>query len=216
MDQFVKKKMDDFFSKYKNQKFRKGEILIRADDDPAGIFYLKEGVVKRYSISHNGEELVLNIYRPISFFPMSWAVNGTTSPHYYEAMTAVEVWRAPKDDVNAFIKANPEVALDLLSRIYRGLEGYMMRMEYLMVGDAQSRLITELLIYTRRFGEKSGEKIIIKLKLTEKDIASQTGISRETVSRELQKLTKKGLISFKNNQLTINNIKELEAGLLGD
>ena len=209
------KKIDNFFSQYKLQKYRKGDILVRADDDPPGIFYLKEGVVKRYSISQNGEELVLNIFRPISFFPMSWAINGTSSPHYYEAMTAVEVWRAPKDDVDKFVRANPDVMYDLLSRIYRGLEGYMMRIEYLMAGNAQARLLTELLIYAKRFGEKQSDKTIIKLKLTEKDLASQTGIARETVSREIQKLKQLGLIAFKNNQVTIEDMKGMEQLLFG-
>lgn len=215
MEVAVKQKLDDFFKKHKHQKYRKGEILVRADDEPIGIFYLIDGVVKRYSISPTGEELTLNIYRPVSFFPMSWAINNTFSPHYYEAMTEVEVWRAPKEEVLKFVSDKPDVLIDLLSRIYHGLEGYMMKMEYLMAGNARARLITELLIYARRFGKKDGDNIVIDLRVTEKDLASQSGIARETVSRELQKLKKMSLISFKSNQLIIKDLKKLEEQLFG-
>lgn len=215
MEVSVKQKLDDFFKVHKNQKYRKGEILVRADDDPSGIFYLIDGVVRRYSISSAGEELTINIFKPISFFPMSWAINNTPSQHYFEAMTNVEVWRAPKEDVLKFIKENNDVMFDLMSRVYHGLEGYMMRMEYLMAGNAQARLITELLIYARRFGKLEGNKIIVDLKVTEKDLASQSGMTRETISREIQKLKQTRLIDFKKNQIIINDLQELEQHLFG-
>lgn len=215
MEAAVKNKLDNFFKKYKNQKYKKGEILVRADDDPAGIFYLVEGVVRRYSISPQGEELTLNVYKPVSFFPMDWAINNTSSHHYYEAMTSVEIFRAPKEETLQFFKENNDVVLDLISRVYHGLDGYMMRMEYLMVGNAKARLITELLIFARRFGKPRGNKVVVNLKLTEKDLASQSGIARETVSRELQKLKKAGLIVFEKNQLIVNDLKKLEQELFG-
>lgn len=80
----------------------------------------------------------------------------------------------------------------------------------MMAGNAQSRMVVELLIAARRFGTKSGNKVTINLKITEKDLASQTGIARETVSRELQKLKKEGLITFQKNELIVNDLKNLE------
>lgn len=214
MEISVRQKLDNFFRAYKNQKFKKGEILIRADDEPAGIFYLVNGIVKRYAISKNGTELTLNIYKPVSFFPMDWAINNISSPHYYEAVTSVEVFRAPKEQTLKFIKENNDVMFDLISRLYQGLNGHMTIMAYLMAGNAQTELITELLILAKRFGKPEGERIVIDMKITEKDLASQSGIARETVSRELQKLKKMGLLSFQKNQLIVNDIKKLEQELL--
>lgn len=210
MDVNSKQKLDSFFKQYKNQKFKKGEILIQADNEPTGIFYLINGLVRIYTISSSGDELTLNVFKPISFFPMSWAINQTQNHYYYEAMTDVEVLKAPKDAVMKFIKDKPDILLDLLSRIYHGLEGYMMRMEYLLTGNAKAKLISELLIYAKRFGKIVGNQIVIELKITEKDLASQSGIARETVSREIHELKKLDLITFKNNKLIVNDLKKLE------
>src|SRR6266545_4746184 len=98
MDTAVLNKIDAFFIQFKQQTYKKGEILIRADDDPSGIFYLKNGVVKEYAISKKGDELVINIFQPISFFPMSWVINETHNIYFFEAMTDVTLWRAPKDE----------------------------------------------------------------------------------------------------------------------
>lgn len=215
MNPSVNKKLDDFFRQYKNQKYKKGEILVRADDDPSGVFYLVDGVVRRYSISADGEELTINIYRAISFFPLSWVINNFHAAHYFEAMTQVEVYRAPKDDMLKFIKDNEDVMFGLLSRVYLGLEGYVRRMEYLMHGNAQSRVISDLILYSRNFGRLQDNKILIELKVTEQDLASLSGLTRETVSREIQKLKKVGLIDFKKNQIIINDLKKLEQLLSG-
>lgn len=214
MDSDVSKKLDNFFQQYKSKNYKRHEILIRASDEPAGLFCLKEGVVRQYTISSSGEELTINVFKPVSMFPMVWIVNDSIGTHYFEAMTDVTVWVAPKKDVLEFLKKESDILFDLVKRIYKGLDGYFMRMENLMLGSAQARLIAEFLIYARRFGEQQENKVQVNFKLTEKDLAAQSGVARETVSREIQKLKQKGLISFEKNILVINDLHKLEEELL--
>lgn len=214
MEETIAKKIDSYFTQFKHQVYKKGEILIRADDKPAGIFYLKKGIVKEYAISKKGDELVVNIFKPISFFPMSWAINNTANMYYFEAVTKVEVWRAPKENALEFIKKNPDVLYDLLKRVYIGIDGLLMRMAYLMSGNAYARIITEFIIHAKRFGEKGkGEEVVIT-NTSEQDVANRAGITRETVSRELKILKEKGLITFKKGVFTIPDLKKLEMELL--
>lgn len=214
MDTQLSLKIDAFFIKFKRQNYKKGELLIKIGDKPPGLFLLKEGMVRQYAISQSGEELTINIFKSTSFFPMAWIVNDSISSHYFEAMTDVIVWIAPKKDSLEFLKKEPDVLLDLVKRIYAGLDGYFMRMEHLMIGSAQARLVAELLIYARRFGKQKENSIEINFKLTERDLASQSGIARETVSREIQKLKQKGLISFQTNILVIKDLHKLEEELV--
>lgn len=202
MDSQIKEKLDKFFSNYRRQKYKKGEVLIKAGQDPDAVFYLTDGVIRRYAISSQGEELNLNLFRPISFFPMSWTLNDSPNKHYYEALSTASATKAPKKDVLKFLEENPDVVLDLMKRVYKGMEGLWDRMENLMAGNAENRLITEFIILAKRFGQKdSKSQITVDLKLTEKDLASESGITRETVSRVIHKLEQKNLIEFKNSQL---------------
>ena len=214
MDSDVSKKLDKFFQQHKCKKYKRREILIQTADEPAGLFYLTEGIVRQYAITANGEELTINVFKPQALFPMAWVVNDSISPHFFEAMTPVTVWIAPKKDVLEFLKQEPDILLDLVKRIYRGLDGYFMRMEHLMLGSAQARLVAELLIYARRFGEQLENTVKVNFKLTERDLAAQSGIARETVSREIQKLKQKRLINFEKNTLIINDLSKLEEELL--
>lgn len=212
MDKQIEEKIDTFFKKFKHQIYKKGEILIRADDNPSGIFYLKEGHVKEYAISQKGDELIVNIFKPVSFFPMSWAVNGTANEYYFEAMTAVEVWRAPKDAAVEFIKTNPDVIYDLLRRVYMGTDGMLLKLTYLMAGNAYARIVAEIIIQAKRFGKTSGESV--EIKISEKDLGAQTGMTRETVSREIKVLRDRGLINYSKGKLIILNLGKFKNELL--
>lgn len=214
VDNEIAKKIDKFFIQYKYVTYKKGEILVRADDNPSGIFYLVSGNVRKYAISKKGDELVVNIFKPISFFPMSWAINNETNEYFYDALTPLEIYRAPKEKVIEFVKSNPDVLYDLMSRIYRGTDGMLRRMTYLMAGNAYARLVTELIIHAKRFGKKTDNSAKIEVKVSEKELATQSGMTRETISREMKELKDKGLVIFNKNVLTIKSIEELERELV--
>lgn len=211
MDEVIVKKIGTFFTQFKHQYYKKGEILIRADDNPPGAFYLKQGNVKEYMISKKGDEIIVNTFKPVSFFPMSWVINETPNVYFYEAVTDLDVWRAPRKEVISFIKSNPDVLYDLMSRVYKGTDGMLTRMAYLMSGNAYDRLITELLIYTKRFGKGQAT---IELHISEKDLAAQSGMTRETISREMKLLKDKNLVIHNKNIFIINDVQKLESELI--
>src|SRR3989344_5798108 len=139
MDNSKVKEFEIFYNKFKTRYYKKGEMLIRADDDPQGIFYLKKGYVRQYTISKTGYELTLHILRPISYFPMVWAVNGTPNIYYFEALTPVEVGRAPRDEVVDFISDKPTVIFELMSELLEDYAETLTRVEHLVFSDAYRR-----------------------------------------------------------------------------
>lgn len=216
MNEEVKNSLDTFFFQYKKQEYRKGEILIRADENPSGIFYLKEGIVREYAISKKGEELVVNMFKPGAFFPMSWGINQSDNRYFFEAVMPVTLWKAPREEVKNFIKSNPAVMYDLLSRLYKGTDGLLTRLVYLMSGSAYARLITELLINAKRFGVKDAKTGAITCKLSELELATHAGLTRETVSREIKRLKEKNLVVVHRNEIIVTALSKLEDELSND
>lgn len=44
------KAFEDFYQQFTLRNYKKGEMLIRADDEPQGIFCLTKGYVRQYTI----------------------------------------------------------------------------------------------------------------------------------------------------------------------
>jgi CRP-like cAMP-binding protein len=205
-------KVTAFFDQYKLRTYSKGQVLIFDDDDAHYVFHLVSGRVKMYDTTYRGDEVILNIFKPPAFFPMSLAINRTHNPYIYEAETIVEAHQAPADEVVAFLQANPDVTFDLLSRLYKGVDGLLGRMAHLMGGSAKSRLAYELVVECRRFGKEQKDGSCL-LHITEVELAARAGLSRETVSREIQKLLAAGYITSETKGLRISDVAVLEREL---
>jgi CRP-like cAMP-binding protein len=212
MSDEINAKIEEFFSKYRLRRYAKGQVLLLGGESTDTVFHLAKGLVKMYDVTYRGDEAILNIFQPPAFFPMSIIINKTPNPYVYEAETDVEIRQAPAEDVAAFIKANPDVTYDLLSRLYRGVDGLLGRMSHLMHSSAKSRVLYELIIEGRRFGRKQKDNSCL-LDINEKGLGARAGLSRETVSREIHKLKADNLIEVHVKDILICDMAALEAKL---
>jgi CRP/FNR family transcriptional regulator len=203
-------KLGLFFSNFRSLNYKKGEVIIRPEDTPPGVFYINRGYVRLYALSESGQELNLIIFQPGDFFPMIWAFNDHALTQYCEAMTPLEVSRAPKEDFREFARKNPEVVWDVTVKILTRLRGLLERMEYMVFGNAYQKVASILVICAERFGFRKGNSIMIKVPLTHRDIASLIGLTRETTSVEIKKLEKLGVILKKGGHFRVKNLDRLK------
>lgn len=208
--------IQEFFARYRSRAYKKGQILIFAGDKPDSIFHLESGNVKQYDISPQGDEITINVFKPPAFFPMSTVLNDSENPYIFEAETDITVKQAPTKEVVEFIHDNPEVAIDLLKRVYRGMDGILARMAHLMKSSARDRLVYEILVTSKRFGKPHESDGSFTTDINEHELASRSGLTRETVSREMQKLMKDGLVDFKSGQLHVADLAALAGTLEKD
>ena len=201
----------DFFSSGTFLRYKRGETLIGAGDEPHGVYYLNTGYVKMNSIFKNGSELTLNIFKPGSFFPMIWALGEVKNAYFYQTISNVSVYRIQKDKVLRFIRTDPKVLFDLTKRILIGLDGLLTNVGQLLYGNSYNRVASVLLVSAKRFGKsfKNGS-VLIDLWLTHQDIANLAGITRETVSLAMAKLAKKQIIARSHKKITVKNLQILE------
>ncbi|TAH31625.1 Crp/Fnr family transcriptional regulator [Candidatus Saccharibacteria bacterium] len=202
--------VDTFFAAYPLRHLERGRTLFWPDEPIPGVAHVEEGSVGQYHIGPDGQKVLLNTFKPPAFFPV-WATLGETkSPYFFDTLEPLVYRLAPHDAVLGFLKQNPEVTLNLLARVYRGTDGLLRRQAELMAGTAQSRLIVELLIYAARFGTSdTGLHTSFRIKTTE--LAERTGLTRETVSRQLKYLSEQAVIGYHTGMLTIRDAEKLEA-----
>jgi len=215
MDPSVTKTLETFFGKYTGLKYKKGEVILRAEDTPQGVFYLKKGYVRQYMVSQSGAIFILHIFKQHSFFPMTWVVNDEPNRYYLEAVTPIEVWRAPKEAVKEFLRDYPAVAYDLTRRLLLGMSGLRRRMEYLVMDSANKKTILLLLYLAHNLGEKDGSHVVLPVPVTHREIAAWIGTTRETASLQVSILKKRGLVHYRRRQLIIPSLTSLEKEIAG-
>jgi len=202
----------DLFQKSgRKTTYRKGEFIIRPGDFPSGVFYINEGIVKAYDITKYGDENLLIIRKEHEVFPLIWALTGQERQVIYEALAPTTVLQISRDIFLDFIKNKPDALaplLDMTIEMYRLHSERIINLEYRSVRE---RLASFLLTMSHRFGQVTDDGIMIGLPLKHQDIASSINSSRETTSRELSALERKGLLLNEQSQILLKNIEALEA-----
>ena len=203
----------NFFDSYLERKFSKGQILVFPNEPNKNVYYLSEGRIKKYSVNYRGDEIIMTIFRAGSFLPIAQAVNQKMiNRFYYAADTDIKVRVAPAKEVSDMLLKNPENMMALLHRVNRGLDEFLGRAVSLMASSALSRVAYEIYIETRRFGslEDNGH---YHIDVTERNIAARTGLTRETVNREIRKLKDIDAVAVERRGIIIKNLPLLETKL---
>ncbi len=201
------------FARGTKLKYNKGEFIIRPGDAPRGVFFIESGLVKAYNITKYGEENLLIIRKTHEIFPIIWAVTGSERQIIYQTLLPTTVWRLSREDFLAHIESSSDASTALMVMsvdMYRVHSERIINLEYRTVRE---RLISFMLTMSRRFGKDTKDGLLLDVPLRQQDIASSINASRETTSRELSGLEKKGLIKNSSQYITILDKAKLKAYL---
>lgn len=203
--------VDQFFAKYKAVSYQRKTLVIKPDQILDTIYFVKSGYIKQSAIGPNGDEFILNIYRPGSFFAISIALHRSESHYTFEAMTDVELIKAPTKEIIQLLKTEPDMALDLLMRVTSGLNALVTRMETIIFGSASQKVASAVWQNARRFGKKQPDgSTTLLIPLTHQQLASLTGLTRETVSIEMAKLKKQKILNYQGKIITVFSMDNLK------
>jgi CRP/FNR family transcriptional regulator len=203
--------IEKFFSKYPLRKYPKKQILIHFDEPASDVIYIVKGKVKLYNIADNGTEIVLNIYRNCSYFPVNLALSRHNSDYIYEAMTDIEIRKAPVKDFNKFFLNSIQVMKSHLLDEYKRTDKALKRTTYTVASSAYNRIIFEIINECGYLKHK--EDGSYRINMHEYEIAESAGLTRETANRQFNKLKKKNLVTVTRKFITLHDLNKLKIEL---
>ncbi len=172
------------------RKYPKGMLLIQEGDQGDTLFIIVSGRVKAFSSDDRDREIVYGIYGPGDYFGEMSLDGGPRSASVMtlEPTRAVVITRVT---LLAHIAANPEFALELLSRVIHRARVATRSARSMALLDVYGRVVQ--LLDSLAEPQADGTRLIAE-RLTHADIANRVGCSREMVSRLLKGLERGGYI----------------------
>lgn len=194
-------------------RYKKGEYIIRPGQKPSGVFFIVSGLVKAYDISKYGEENLLIIRKENEIFPLIWAVTGQERHIIYETLSPTTLLNISRTKFDKVLREKPDImipVLDMVVEMYRIHSERILNLEYRSVRE---RLISFLLMMSRRFGKETSDGLIIDVPLRHQDIASSINATRETTSRAMHYLESHNLVSNHSSLIKLLDIDKLNSYL---
>lgn len=105
----------------------------------------------------------------------------------------------PKSDFRALLLAQPEFAVRLIEKLIDRVRNFTDNVRSLALMDVYGRVARLLL----ELAEQRDGQLVIPGRLTQQEIASRVGASREMISRILKELTAGGYVSVQRDRILI-------------
>lgn len=191
------------------KNLKKGTILLDPESEIKQVWFLRRGYIRQYFVSANGEEVTIHIFRPGALLPLMLYSANLINRFYFQAATNVQVQEFPASKIMQVLQNNPKLLLELTTKFALAINALSLRVEMLATKTSKTKILLFLEYLSKNFSDGKSDKTKIDLPLTHSEIAAWIGTKRETVSREISNLTKKGVISFRKNIITINDKKSL-------
>jgi len=200
----TEKELIDVSTKVVMKEFSKNEIILREEDTNQFMYIILVGKVKAVQTTEEGKEIILAIHQADEFFGEISLIDGQTSSATVVALEDSLIAIISKKNFYSLILSQSKVLEKLLQILCLRLRESWKRIHILNFKDAQQRIRMLFMILSTDSGEKTPEGILINVKLTHQEIADMAGLTRESVTRVINKLRKRGEIVVLKKFIRLN------------
>lgn len=172
------------------RSYPKNTVIVSEGDLTDSLYIILEGRVKVFVSDEEGHDMVLSTQGPGEYFGEMVLDQGPRSA----SIMTLEPSRflvVPKDDFRSFVMRNPAFALSLIDKLIHRARSLTESVKSLALMDVYGRVARLLL----ELAEDTDGQLAISQRLTQQEIASRVGASREMVSRILKDLSTGGYLT---------------------
>ena len=191
----------------------RGSIVFEPTAEPASVYLLEQGLVRIYRLSAEGAETTLGYVRAGEVFGELELFSDRPRESFAQAVRASRVWQIPRAELRRVLHAHPAIAMHISAQIARRFKHVESRVECLAQRSLRSRIGHILLELAEDFGRAVGGEIRIELPLSQLDLATLVGATRQSVNACLRELREEELLVYRKRNLCLPDPAALRASI---
>jgi CRP/FNR family transcriptional regulator len=189
------------------QSFRKGEIINHEGEKITNFKYLKNGLVKLYRRTPNGDEQVITITRPFEFVSNMSIFSEEKYQYSVSALEDSVVCLVKLDFIKELFLNNGAFAMGLLNKISRINDKIISQTLDIRQKNLVGRVAFVILYFTKEIYNSK----VFDLPVSRKEIADYIGMSTANVIRTLSDFKKEGIIRVFGKTIEVVDVNKLES-----
>lgn len=202
------KDIDKLSSGRNIKKVRKKDVIFIEGDCSSYIYFVVSGKIKVFKTNELGKEYIINIFKSGDFMGYHALTEDNIHRESAMAIENAEIILIPKQDFLQLLYSNNEIALKFIYMLSSSFIEAEERLLNLAYNSARKRVAEAIIFVSRKYQpERSAE---LTFELNRENISALSGISPESVSRNLSDFKEEGLIETMNGCIKIKDFKKLE------
>lgn len=183
--------------------YKKKQVIYTAGNRASFLFYILKGKVKTSMLHDNGKELITGLYNEGDYLGYTTLLESGVYADQAEAMEDTELALIPRADFDELINSNPGV----LKRFIQMLAKNMVEKEEQLLGIAynslRKKVADALVSIHKKFNTMS-------IDISRDNLAAVAGVAKESLIRTLGDFRDEKLISIKEGDILLLDVKKLE------
>jgi CRP/FNR family transcriptional regulator, cyclic AMP receptor protein len=192
------------------RSFRRGEVVFHKGDPGDTLYVIAQGQVKIVLPSDSGEEALLGVLDEGEFFGELSLIDEQPRSATIVATEQTETLVLRRDDFLKFVVSSPELAIDMLRVLSRRLRETDEFIEDAIFLDVPGRLAKKLLELANQYGRHTPIGTVISLRMTQQELATMVGATRESVNKHLRSYRSRGILEIDRQRIIILRPSELQ------
>ncbi|WP_300013699.1 Crp/Fnr family transcriptional regulator [Pseudonocardia sp.] len=193
----------------RHRRWPTGSSLFLDGDRSSTVLVIVSGRVKVFSLTENGDEILLAVRGPGALLGEMSAVDGSSRSASVAALEPVVALVVGVPDFVEFLRTHPGAAMVLLRLVIsRVRDSDRKRVEF-GAFDIAARVAGRLVELADRFGEPVPDGVRIAVPLSQDELAGWVGASREAVAKALRVLRDRGLVTTGRRTMTVLDLDGL-------
>ncbi|MCS6813792.1 MAG: Crp/Fnr family transcriptional regulator [Cyanobacteria bacterium] len=188
------------------------QVILLENDWGTSVYFILDGWVKIRTYNLDGKEITLNILGKGELFGEMAPLDEVPRSTDVITLARTTIGNMPAQDFVQLLSSEPQAGIRLAQLMARRLRQVNRRLR-LRESDSTSRVADILLFLAEGQGKRTSEGIEIP-NLPHRELSSLSGLARETVTRVLNKLEKKGTIIRDRDVLCIPDLIAIERMML--
>jgi CRP/FNR family cyclic AMP-dependent transcriptional regulator len=184
--------------------------FIHQGDEAGAVIALLRGRVKIVATAQGGREAIVAVRGPGDLIGELAAIDGGPRSTSVTTLEPVELLLVPRSEFTALLEQRPRVAVVILRMLAAHLRYAGAQQAQFATHDVVGRLAQRLLELSERFGVQCEEGIEIELPVSQEELASWIGASREAVNKAFQLLRSLRIVQTRRRRVTVLDVQALE------
>ena len=187
--------LDQVAQRVQRRTFALGITLFHQDMPGTMMYMIESGSVRVISIGRTGQELTLNVLGPGELFGELSILDGQHRSATAITLSPTVAWLLSQADLKEFMTKFPPVNQAMIQILVDRVRSTARRLEAMTFQDVLGRLAFELLSLAERSGKPCEQGIEITIPLTQVDLSTMVGATRESVNKSVSVLRSRGLVN---------------------
>ncbi|MBP1747899.1 MAG: Crp/Fnr family transcriptional regulator [Deltaproteobacteria bacterium] len=183
--------------------YHRGQLIFQEGEEGDALFIVLGGKVKVCLYDEEGREYVLDVIGKDGFFGELALIDELPRSANILATETCNLLIIRRNDFMKLLMENPSISINILKVMAGRLRVADERIKWLAFLNVEGRILKYLLDIGEKIGIKMKDHVIIEKGPTQIEIANACGCSRETVSRMMTSLVRKGILGVRRKQYTL-------------